>query len=115
MQYAAFTLSFIVDTLEAKGLLTADVVKSVKTFIAENQTTAPVAGISSHPYLLYLAITLLHQAALPELCSSIASCGGKLSACLCEYQTIHGACVGILILIPTFVSPAPQPSEFILS
>ena len=39
-------LYFIVDTLEQNGLLTSEVVQSVKAFIAENQTTAPVAGVS---------------------------------------------------------------------
>lgn len=45
--HAAFTLSFIVDTLESKGLLTSEVVQSVKTFVTENQTTAAVAGKAS--------------------------------------------------------------------
>jgi uridine monophosphate synthetase len=44
--HAAFSLSFIVDTLLSKGLLTAAVVESVKRFIAENQTTAAVAGVA---------------------------------------------------------------------
>ena len=42
--HAAFTLSFIVDTLLAHKLLSEEVVTSVKTFIADNQTTAAVAG-----------------------------------------------------------------------
>lgn len=42
--YAAFTLSFIVDTLLEHGKLTADVVASVKKFVAENQTKSAVAG-----------------------------------------------------------------------
>jgi uridine monophosphate synthetase len=46
--HAAFTLSFIVDTLLSKGLLTAGVVDSVKRFIAENQTSAG-AGVPCHP------------------------------------------------------------------
>jgi hypothetical protein len=43
--YAAFTLSFILETLQAKGLLAPEVVSSVKKFIAENQTTSAVAGV----------------------------------------------------------------------
>lgn len=42
--HAAFTLTFIVETLEKKQLLSSEVVQAVKKFIAENQTTAPVAG-----------------------------------------------------------------------
>jgi uridine monophosphate synthetase len=42
--HAAFTLTFIVETLQTKGLLSSEVVEAVKTFIAENQTSAPVAG-----------------------------------------------------------------------
>lgn len=45
--HAAFTLTFIVNTLVKKQLLTADVAESVKTFIAENQTIAAVAGTKS--------------------------------------------------------------------
>lgn len=44
--HAAFTLTFIVETLVQKQLLTPDVAQSVKTFIAENQTTAAVAGVT---------------------------------------------------------------------
>lgn len=44
--HAAFTLSFIVDTLLAHGKLDAGVVESVKKFVAENQTKAAVAGAS---------------------------------------------------------------------
>lgn len=44
--HAAFTLTFIVDTLVKKQLLTSDVADSVKTFLAENQTTAAVAGVT---------------------------------------------------------------------
>jgi uridine monophosphate synthetase len=43
--HAAFTLSFIVTTLMQHHLLSAEVVDAVKTFIAENQTTAAVAGV----------------------------------------------------------------------
>jgi uridine monophosphate synthetase len=44
--HAAFTLSFIVDTLLEAGLLSSEIVATVKQFVAENQTTAAVAGTS---------------------------------------------------------------------
>jgi hypothetical protein len=42
--HAAFTLSFIVNTLLAHRLLTNEVADAVKAFVAENQTTSAVAG-----------------------------------------------------------------------
>jgi hypothetical protein len=47
--HAAFTLSFIVDTLLGHKLLSAEVVQAVKRFIADNQTTGAVAGEASTP------------------------------------------------------------------
>eukprot|EP00892_Ulva_mutabilis_P008888 jgi/Ulvmu1/6371/UM299_0001.1 len=44
--HAAFTLTFIVDTLVANQLLSPDIADSVKKFIAANQTTSAVAGAS---------------------------------------------------------------------
>ena len=49
--HAAFTLSFIVDTLLAHKLLDQEVVNAVKMFISENQTTSAVAGAISHEAL----------------------------------------------------------------
>ena len=62
--HAAFTLSFIVDTLLAHKLLSSEVVNAVKTFIAENQTTAAVAGALRRP--IQRAPGMLRRKKVPE-------------------------------------------------
>ena len=42
--HSAFTLSFIIKTLQAHGLVTAEVADSVAAFIAANQTFSPSAA-----------------------------------------------------------------------
>lgn len=73
--HAAFTLTFIVDTLLAHGKLSAEVVTAVKTFIAENQTTAAVAGASTNKEapkrLTYEARASLAQNPMARRCFEI--------------------------------------------
>ena len=76
--HAAFTLSFIVDTLLAHKLLSAEVVDAVKRFIAENQTTSAVAGTAAGAHISLQAPLLQTLMSQPSpwtsSCFKIASC-----------------------------------------
>lgn len=50
--HAAFTMTFIVDTLVANQLLAQDIADSVTKFISQNQTIAAVAGM----YFLHMPV-----------------------------------------------------------
>ena len=69
--HAAFTLSYIVDTLLAHKLLSQEIVDAVKGFIAENQTSSAVAGACVR-YRLTLW-SLSDQACLPLCCMLVFS------------------------------------------
>ena len=70
--HAAFTLAFICDTLAAHGLLAADVVASVRAFVAANQTSsAPAPAPEKPPRLSYEARLPHAQNAMARRCLEI--------------------------------------------